>query len=158
MALIKKQVSDIERKLKYARIVMFILKKYGVVKEFIEYTKSEAYHILAIEYLKENKDCSLVWYDKDLCADVLGMCNFSAFLEKKGIYHLDPYKLVLAYLFLFEREEYNAYCIKYGLTSFHINNYLGFDSLILLSGHDLRIFKQLKQLKELGYGNKICNQ
>ena len=152
MALIKKQVSDIERKLKYARIVMFILKKYGVVKEFIEYTQSEDYHILAIEYLKENKDCSLVWYDKDLCAEVLGMCNFSAFLQKKGMYNLNPYRLLLAYLFLFEREEYNAYCTKYGFTN-------DFDLMLEMFGkHELSILKQLRQLKKLGYGNKICNQ
>lgn len=161
MGLIKKSVSDIERKLKYARIVMRVLKECHLVKEFMEYTDTNKFRRFAEKYAKSNYTCHDVWYDKEKCASILGSCNFDYYIEEKygreisRKYH--PYHLVLCYLALFDKEEYTNYAHReegeWISSEQYIENalqgknyYQGFK--------DIEIVKKWVKLKEVLYGNK----
>lgn len=105
MDLTKKSVSDIERANKCARIAMRILKECNLVKEFIEYTNTDAYDFFATHYANKN-NTTTYWCDRKECVDVFGCCNFESFLSKKWFKPVSVYELTFFYLALFDEKEY----------------------------------------------------
>ena len=118
MGLIKKSVLDIERKAKYARIVMRVLKECNLVKEFIDYIGTNDYLTFAKNYASKNSTCTPLWYDRECCASILGSCNFEWYLERKydakKAKRYNSYHLVLCYLAIFDKEEYYKYVNSLG--------------------------------------------
>ena len=115
MGLIEKSVSDIERKTKYARIVLRVLKECNLLKEWSEYITTKEYQNFAEQYAKLYENCTKLWYDRENCADIFGSCNFSYFIERYcsrvgGNGGAKMVQLLLAYLAIFEEKEYYAYC------------------------------------------------
>ena len=163
--MIKKSVLDIERKLDYARIVMRVLKECKLVKEFIEYTATDNYINFSKTYTRKSKECSDVWYDRNMCASILGCCNFSYYMvekygSKKG-HEYSPYHLVLCYLAIFNKEEYIRYARRFGENDWvtptqciwnALNNT---ESVRVEEGlKDAEIVKNWLTLKEILYGDK----
>ena len=111
MDLIKKSVSDIERKTKYARIVMRVLKECHMIQDFIAYTKTENYKGFKKRYMQEH-NTSDVWYDCDSCTEILGTCNLSVYYNYREPHN--TYLLVIAYLALFCEEEFEIYQLRNG--------------------------------------------
>lgn len=110
MGLIKKSVSDIERKAKYARIVMQVLKECHMVQDFIAYTKTENYKGFKKRYMQKH-NTSDVWYDYDSCTEILGTCNLSTYYRNYKEPH-NTYLLVIAYLALFHEEEFKIHQLR----------------------------------------------
>ena len=51
-----------------------------------------------------------VWYDRPSCMNILGMCNFEAFLERRHrMYGYETYRLFSFYLALFWKEEFDKW-------------------------------------------------
>ena len=164
MGLIKKSVFDIERKLKYARIVMRVLKECKLVREFIEYTTTDNYNNFLKNYIQKHKNCTDVWYDKELCGSILGCCNFCYFIKEKygreKSHQYSPYHLLLCYLAIFDEKEYMRYASCYGsidgacvFPQEYVNNALcgmNFDQ----GKCDADIVKNWLTLKETFYGDK----
>jgi hypothetical protein len=114
MGLIKKSVSDIERKAKYARYVMRVLKECNMVRDFIEYTRTDNYRDFKNSYIKKHGTTD-VWYDCRTCGEILGAVNLGYYYFRKG--EKEPYNtyaLLLAYLALFDEEEYEHYHSVFG--------------------------------------------
>lgn len=161
MGLIKKSVSDIERKVKFARIVMRVLKECKLVKEFIDYTTTLNFKEFELRYLKQNPDCTNVWYDRERCGNILGFCNFDYYISQKygrqrqRKYH--PYHLVLCYLAIFDEEEYTIYSYREDDKWARPNEYIqkaligaNFDQGL----EDADIVRKWLKIKEIYYGNK----
>ena len=164
MGLINESVLDIERKLKYARIVMRVLKECKLVKEFIDYTSTDNYINFARNYKKRHASLGMytdVWYDKEACDSILGSCNFDYYLQEKygeefaRKYH--PYHLVLCYLALFDEKEYIRYaCRGYGrciIPSEYIRRALNGENYNQ-GKLDAEIVKGWIKQKKIMYGNK----
>ena len=114
MGLIKERVLDIERKTKYAKIVMRVLKECKLVDKFTEYARSKEYATYVKIYLNSNKSCTSTWYDREFCASILGCCNFQLYVYRFEPPKYNPYNLVLAYLELFETKEFKRYMASRG--------------------------------------------
>ena len=161
MGLIKKSVSDIERKINYARIVMKVLKECHLVKEFIDYTKTQDYRYFTEKYMEKHTDCTDVWYDKEYCGNILGYCNFENYLEmrysREKSRKYNTYHLVLCYLAIFDEDEFIRYYTYRDIGEINPQEYIEkalahknynqgkFDEVIII--------KWLR-LKETLYGNK----
>jgi hypothetical protein len=114
MGLIKKSVSDIERKTKYARYVMRVLKECKMVHDFIDYTNTDNYRVFRNNYMEKHGTTD-VWYDCRTCGEILGAVNFEYYYYRKGEKApYNTYALLLAYLALFDEEEYEHYCSVFG--------------------------------------------
>ena len=114
MGLIKERVLDIERKTKYAKIVMRVLKECKLVDKFTEYVRSKEYALYVKSYLNLNKSCTSAWYDREFCASILGCCNFQIYVYSFKPPKYNPYNLVLVYLELFETKEFRRYMADRG--------------------------------------------
>ena len=164
MALIKKSVSDIERKTKYARIVMRVLKECHLVKEFKEYINTAVFRDFLHYYKRSHTECTDVWYDKERCDEILGCCNFDYYLEKtygrEKSAKCHAYSLVLCYLALFEKEEFERYDSrngekgKIGIKKFMDVIFTRSFSCLDVGDLGILIVKNWLKLKENVYGNK----
>ncbi len=156
MGLIKKSVSDIERKIEYARIVMRVLKACHLVKEFIDYANTQDYRSFSKVYKEKHSECCNTWYDRELCGDILGTCSFSSFLDKKTFKKHNPYLLLLSYLAIFNKNEFDRYSATHsscGTSQKYINRVLnnqGFEQ----GDKDIEIVKKWITLKNVLYGDK----
>lgn len=158
MGLIKKSVSDIERKAKYARYVMRVLKECNMVSDFIEYTRTDNYKYFRDRYMKKH-GATDVWYDCRTCGEILGACNFSFYFYsvKKKNEKYNTYALVIAYLALFDEEEYERYCRvlerdAYSASSF-ITRFLDY-RVAETNRADIEIVKKWIKEKEILHGSK----
>lgn len=116
MGLIKESVSELEKKVKYARIAMRFLKELKLVKYFIDYTKTPEYQ----KYLKGSiiaqENTSYIWYDRTCCASVFGVCDFDSYMKKVDIqYSFSIFELFIAFLIIFYPEEYDESRRHYNL-------------------------------------------
>lgn len=163
MGLIKKSVSDIERKLKYARIVMRVLKECKLFKDFIDYTSTDNYIYFARRYKNAHKleAYTDVWYDKQYCGSVLGSCNFDWYLEQKYgrtfSTQYNSYHLLLCYLVLFDEEEYIRYEYRDDRNGVKPNEYI--EKALLGKNYgqgklDADVVRNWLKQKEIFYGNK----
>lgn len=163
MGLINESVLDIERKVKYARIVMRVLKECHLVKDFIDYTTTDNYIDFAKSYKRRHAKSvyTEVWYDRDMCGNILGACNFDYYLEQKygrtfsRQYH--PYHLVLCYLALFDEEEYIRYKYREDGKWLKPNEYI--ENALLGKNYDqgkldANIVRNWIKQKEIFHGNK----
>lgn len=159
MGLIKKSVLDIERKAKYARYVMRVLKECNLVKEFIDYIDTKAYLNFAERYASKNSTCTLLWYDKEYCANILGCCNFERYLEckydAKKAKRCNSYHLLLCYLAIFDKDEYDRYARR---DSTYNSTYISSDEYIKNALHnnnyeqgceDIEIINKWLKFKEI---------
>lgn len=158
MDLTKKSVSDIERKLKYARYAMRVLKDCHLVHEWVEYTKTDNYKRLKVKDIEENKTTS-AWYDYDNCGSIFGRVNFSQYFWmhcRKEPYN--TYVLLNAYLALFDEEEFNKHGKVYS-TMFNAKEYI---KKVLnkeaygINDNDVKMVKKWIKEKETLYGSKDC--
>lgn len=156
MGLIKKSVSDIERKIKYARYAMRVLKECHMAQDFIEYTNSDNYKSFKERYMQRHKDCSEVWYDYDNCIDIFGTVNISYYFSRKN--RKEPYNtyaLLIAYVALFDEEEYyrhgKCYGKEYSPSQF-ITKFLGAE-IFETTDKDIAMLKKWIKHKEALYGN-----
>lgn len=161
MGLIKKSVSDIERKVKYARYVMRVLKECHMVQDFMGYTKSENYKNFKKRYIQRHKDCSEIWYDYDTCGDIFGTVNFSNFYFNKHMKEpYNSYALLIAYIALFDEEEYNRYgkCYsqEYSPNQFIVKFLEG--RIYETNSRDIGMLKKWIKHKEALYGSKDCSE
>jgi hypothetical protein len=157
MGLIKKSVSDIERKVKYARYVMRVLKECHMVQDFIGYTDTANYKEFKERYMKKY-NTSEVWYDYRSCAEILGSVNISTYYCNFKEPH-DTYALLLAYLAIFDEEEYEYYRFTIGRddddenASAYIAKFLNRKVYGTNTGDIMIVIKWLKH-KEALYGSK----
>jgi hypothetical protein len=156
MGLIKKSVSDIERKVKYARYAMRVLKECHMVQDFIGYTDTANYKTFKERYMKKY-NTSEVWYDYRSCAEILGSVNISAYYRIFKEPH-DTYALLLAYLAIFDEEEYDHYRFTIGRykddnASAYIIKFLNHKVYATNTGDIMIVMKWLKH-KEALYGSK----
>jgi hypothetical protein len=158
MGLIKKSVSDIERKAKYARYVMRVLKECNMVSDFIEYTRTDNYKYFRNKYMKRHGTTD-VWYDCRTCGEILGTCNFSFYFYsvKKKDEKYNTYALVIAYLALFDKEEYYRYYSVLGRdtdsASSFITRFLDY-SVMKTHTADIDMVKKWIKEKKILYGSK----
>ena len=156
MGLIKKSVSDIERKVKYARYVMRVLKECRMVQDFIGYTDTANYKTFKEQYMKKY-NTSEAWYDYRSCAEILGSVNISAYYRNFKEPH-DTYALLLAYLAIFDKEEYEYYRFTIGRDDYdnasaYIAKFLNHRVYGTNTG-DIMIVKKWLKHKEALYGSK----
>ena len=157
MGLIKKSVSDIERKVKYARYVMRVLKECHMVQDCIGYTDTANYKTFKERYMKKY-NTSEVWYDYRSCAEILGSVNISAYYRNFKEPH-DTYALLLAYLAIFDEEEYEYYRFTIGRdddgenASAYIAKFLN-HKVYETNTSDIMIVKKWLKHKEALYGSE----
>ena len=99
MVLIKKSVSDIGNE--YKRVFIRFLKECNLVSLWYQYVNSPQYRWFANEYVRKHPDRTIAWWDRKMCADIMGMCNFYAFTIKKNQKPRDYYDYFLLFLSIF---------------------------------------------------------
>ena len=112
MGLIKKSVSDTERKNRYARYAMRVFKDCHVLNEWKAYMETSEYKRFKQNYIRDEGTTD-AWYDCELCADILGSCNFTDYLKCEYGNKFPIYNMFLAYLWIFDREELDKYTKKF---------------------------------------------
>lgn len=133
-------------KRKSAQIVLRVLKECKVINEFHAYLKTSTYNKHAQCYTV-NHNTSILWYDRRKYSNILGCCDFDAFLRKNGNL-LQPYYLVLIYTAMFEEELYHEEkCVNYhydvALFIFEESKYLTEESLKIVQR-----WKKIKKIKD----------
>ena len=156
MGLIKKSVSDTERKIKYAKYAMRVLKECHMVQDFIEYTKSDNYKYFKERYMEKHKT-SEIWYDYDECTEIFGTVNFACYYYTKHIKEpYNSYALLIAYLALFDKEEYYRYVQRYDKgyeSNAYIKTFLN-GGIYETTNKDIKILKKWIKYKEALHGNQ----
>lgn len=122
MDLTKKSVSGTESKFK--RIFLRFMKEIGGLKYWREYVRSRGYQEFNKNYLKKHPSRTADWWDRDYCLDILGCCNFAAYIhyyrslaQHQKIVFERSYYLFAAFLIIFHNEEYRKYCFNKGYYS-----------------------------------------
>jgi len=106
----KKLASDTANE--YKRVALRFFKETNLLRYWMEYIETEKYKYFLDMYLRKNK-CSDVWYDRCCCMDILGMCNFEAFLEKRKIDNSHAYRMLSCYLAIFLEDEFRKWLCKF---------------------------------------------
>lgn len=104
MVLIRKSASDIENE--YKRIFIRFLKEINMLSLWYQYVGHPDYFRFANEYVRKHPDRTIAWWDRKMCADIMGMCNFYAFTLKKNPKPRDYYDYFLLFLAIFWEEEF----------------------------------------------------
>lgn len=109
MVLIKKSVSDIENE--YKRVFIRFLKECNLFSLWYQYINSPQYRKFAEMYISKYKERSSLWYDRNYCIDIMGMCNFYHFMHMvKGIEgNYEPYDDLILFMAIFWEEEYDKW-------------------------------------------------
>ena len=156
MGLIKKSVSDIERKAKYARYAMRVLKECHMVQDFMEYTKTDSYKEFKKMYMKKYKT-SEIWYDYNKCIEIFGtICILNYYYEKNMKRPYNSYTLLMAYLALFDKEEFERYKWCYG-NAYEANEYIKKflnKEIFETSDRDVEILNKWIKQKEALHGSQ----
>lgn len=106
----KKLASDTANE--YKRVALRFFKETNLLRHWMEYIETERYkHFLDMYSRKYKNDGT--WYDRYCCMDILGMCNFETFLEKKKIINSHAYKMLSCYLAIFWQDEFRKWLGKY---------------------------------------------
>lgn len=117
MDLIKKSVSVTENdyKLFIKRVVILFLKETKLMHYWYDYTSSKEYSHFLVHYLKQINGHTQIWYDREDCMEVFGMCDFTDFI-KKNYKKIDfsVYYLFAIFLAIFDKEEFEKWNIRIG--------------------------------------------
>jgi len=109
MVLIKKSVSDIENE--YKRVYIRFLKECNLFSLWYQYVNSPQYRKFAEVYISNYKERTSLWYDRNYCIDIMGMCNFYYFIHMvkgiKGDY--EPYEDLILFMAIFWEKEYDKW-------------------------------------------------
>ena len=117
----KKLASDTANE--YKRVALRFFKETNLLRYWMEYIETEKYKYFLEMYLRKNK-YSDVWYDRCCCMDILGMCNFEAFLENKQVKDTHAYKMFSCYLAIFWEDELRKWINKSPSSLSRYENYL----------------------------------
>lgn len=112
MDLTKKSASVTENdyKLFIKRVVILFLKETKLMHYWYDYTLSAEY-----SNFLDNYSHTPIWYDREDCMEVFGMCDFTGFINKnyKKI-DFNVYYLFAVFLAIFNKEEYQKWNIRLG--------------------------------------------
>lgn len=153
MDLTKKLASDIERINKYKRVFSRFIKEIGLSKYWQKYLEDSSYKEFNKMFIsKHESKYSDIWYDRPSCMNILGMCNFEAFLERKyGLYGIETYRLFSFYLALFWKEEFDIWAEKHEPDYFNKSTKYVFNFMeIWGKPKDKKYVEKWKKLKESG--------
>ncbi len=114
MVLIKKLVSDIENE--YKRVFIRFLKECNLFSLWYQYVNSPQYREFAEIYISKYKKRTSLWYDRNCCIGIIGMCNFHYFIHMvKGIKgNYEPYDDLILFMAIFWEEEYDKWAKEVG--------------------------------------------
>ena len=117
----RKQVSDIANN-KFAKYVMQAMKDCNLVSEFKKYVESQAFKDFRRMYCRRTgneKFNPKIWYDCEYCIDILGCCNFTAYLTccEHKVISPDPYAMLAKFVKMFDYDEYMRYYNKFDADS-----------------------------------------
>lgn len=104
MVLIRKSASDIENE--YKRVFIRFLKEINMLSLWYQYVSHPDYFKFANEYVRKHPDRTTAWWDRNMCADIMGMCNFYAFCIRNNAKTKDYYDYFLLFLAIFWEEEF----------------------------------------------------
>ena len=115
MDLIKKSALDTESKFK--RFFVLFLKEIKGVNYWREYVNSKFFRDFNDGYARKHNKTSHNWWNRNYCIEILGCCNFSAYMSmtkqkvslEKKIFFEQSYYLFTAFIFIFWEEEYIRY-------------------------------------------------
>lgn len=115
MDLIKKSASVTENdyKLFIKRVVILFLKETKLMHYWYDYTSSAEYSHFIANYLRQVGGHTQIWYDREDCMEVFGMCDFTSFINKnyKKI-DFNVYYLFAIFLAIFDKEEFEKWKIR----------------------------------------------
>lgn len=110
----KKLASDTANE--YKRVALRFFKETNLLRNWMEYIETERYKHFVDMYVKKYKNDAIKyntgWYDRYCCMDILGMCNFESFLEKKKIMDSHAYRMFSCYLAIFWEDEFRKWINK----------------------------------------------